>query len=102
MDRILGPASASPLRAHFVDWCKRLYADVRARVAVVPGALLHLWHGEMEHRRYVLRNQQLAAFNFDPKVDIRLSPSGCWEWASDKPELHRWAREYYPSRKEDG
>jgi len=22
---------------------------------------------------------------FDPKADIRISPTGCWEWASDKP-----------------
>jgi len=48
------------------------------------------------------RNRVLAAFGFDPARDIRIGPSGCWEWASRKPELHRWAREYFYFRREDG
>jgi hypothetical protein len=63
---------------------------------------MHLWHGDMEHRRYVLRNQELAAFGFDPAKDLRISATGAWEWNSKKPDLHQWALQYYPSRKEDG
>jgi hypothetical protein len=103
IDRILGPATSdSPLRSHFVAWCRSLYKDVRARVGVTPGTILHLWHGDTENRRYVLRNQELANFNFDPATDLRIGRSGAWEWASDKPDLHRWAIDYYPSRREDG
>jgi hypothetical protein len=100
LDRILGQNTA--LRAHFVAWCRRLYKDVRARVAATPGTILHLWHGDTENRRYVLRNQQLSTFNFDPAADLRVSPGGAWEWSSDKPALHQWAIDYYPTRKEDG
>jgi hypothetical protein len=100
MDRIL--VRNSRHHAHFVAWCRALYKDVRARVGHVPGTLLHLWHGEMDYRRYVLRNQELARFEFDPAADIRVGESGAWEWASEKRELHRWAVEYYPSRREDG
>jgi hypothetical protein len=100
MDRILTRGSAH--HAHFVDWCKRLYADVRARVAHAPGTLLHLWHGDTDHRRYVLRNRELAAFDFDPVADLRVGTGGAWEWNSDKRALHQWAVDYYPSRREDG
>jgi hypothetical protein len=100
MDRILRRGSAH--HANFARWCKAIYPDVRARVGHVSGALLHLWHGETENRRYVLRNQELAAFDFDPERDLRVGPTGAWEWASAKPALHAWAVEYYPSRREDG
>jgi hypothetical protein len=68
----------------------------------VPGTVLHLWHGEVGHRRYVRRNQELAGFGFDPATDLRVGASGCWEWSSDKPGLHQWAREYFGQRLEDG
>jgi hypothetical protein len=100
MDRILGQNSAH--HAHFTAWCRSLYKDVRARVTAAPGTLLHLWHGETDNRRYVLRNQQLASFNFDPELDLRIGQEGPWEWNSDKPALHQWAINYYPARKEDG
>jgi hypothetical protein len=89
-------------RDWFVTWSRRLYPRVRARVGVVPGTVLHLWHGDIGDRRYVRRNQELAAFGFDPATDLRRGASGCWEWASDKPDLHRWASDYFGQRHEDG
>ena len=100
IDRILGDNTRH--RDHFAAWSKRLYADVRAQVRAVPGVLLHLWHGETSNRRYVLRNQELAGFRFDPYTDIRLGAGGCWEWSGGKEELRQWAISYYASRSEDG
>ncbi len=100
VDRIIGAATRH--RDYFVNWCRTVYRRVRARVGFVPGAVLHLWHGEVSDRRYVDRNRELAAFGFDPARDIRVGVTGCWEWASRKPELHRWARAYFGRRREDG
>jgi len=100
IDRILG--SNNLHRAHFSDWCRRMYRNIRASVGCVAGTLLHLWHGDLDHRRYVTRNKELVAMGFDPNLDIHVDGQGCWTWASDKPTLHRWARRYYSRRKEDG
>jgi hypothetical protein len=100
VDRIIGRANRH--RDYFIDWCRALYPRVRARVGYVPGAVLHLWHGEVGDRRYVDRNRELAAFGFDPAADIRGGADGCWEWASRKPGLHRWAADYFGRRREDG
>ncbi|MFM8271115.1 MAG: hypothetical protein ACKODX_02160 [Gemmata sp.] len=100
VDRIIGPANLH--RDCFTQWCKSVYKKVRARVGCVPGSVLHLWHGEVADRRYVDRNRELAEFGFDPVNDIRVGPSGCWEWASNKPALQKWAREYFGQRREDG
>jgi hypothetical protein len=100
VDRIIGPATRH--RGHFAAWSREIYQRVRANVGFVPGSVLHLWHGDVRDRRYVDRNRELAAFNFDPARDITVGASGCWEWNSAKPELHRWAREYFGRRLEDG
>jgi hypothetical protein len=100
VDRIIGVANRH--RGYFIDWCKAVYPRVRARVGFVPGALLHLWHGEVGDRRYVDRNRELAGFGFDPAGDVRVGADGCWEWASRKPDLHRWAAGYFARRREDG
>ena len=100
VDRIIGTANRHC--SYFVAWSKGIYQRVRANVGFVPGSVLHLWHGEVRDRRYVDRNRELAAFGFDPARDIRVGASGCWEWASTKPELHRWARDYFGQRREDG
>jgi hypothetical protein len=97
--RILGPRGAH-LR-FFRAWSKRLYGDVRARVRSVPGRILHFWHGETANRRYVLRNRELAGFDFDPALDVRVDDAGCWAWSSEKPQLHAWATDYFRQRRED-
>ena len=48
------------------------------------------------------RNRELAGFGFDPAADVRIGGDGCWEWASRKPKLHRWAADYFGRRREDG
>jgi hypothetical protein len=88
-------------RAYFRRWAEEVHREVGARVSYVPGRLLHLWHGTIANRRYAERNKELSKMGFDPREDIRISTTGCWEWASDKPELHAWARRYFVERKED-
>lgn len=100
IDRILG--DNNPHRDHFSEWSRRIYKRLRARVGCVRGHLLHLWHGDIDNRRYVKRNKELAALRFDPYRDIHLDNEGCWNWASDKPALHQWAEQYYAGRREDG
>jgi hypothetical protein len=100
VDRIIGAANRH--RGYFADWCRFVYPRVRARVGYVRGAVLHLWHGEVADRRYVDRNRELAGFGFDPAADVRVGESGCWEWTSKKPGLHRWAADYFGRRREDG
>jgi hypothetical protein len=89
-------------RAHFVKWAERAFALVNGSVGFTPGRVLHLWHGNTEQRRYYLRNAQLQSFSFNPEEDLMIDHHGAWKWASNKPALHRWARNFFMSRNEDG
>ncbi len=57
----------------------------------------------MRNRRYGGgRYEGLRRFRFDPYEDIAIDEDGCWRWASDKPQMHQYIKEYFPSRREDG
>jgi hypothetical protein len=88
---------------HLADldrWSRGFYEDVQGKVSYVPGKAFHLWHGSQKDRDYVNRYIGVKNEGYDPATDIRIGSNGCWEWASDKPELHRKVREYFWQRNE--
>jgi hypothetical protein len=81
---------------------KNCYHDlVGERMTYIPGYITHLYHGNLSARNYLKRYQRLRRFKFDPYLDIKLTPHGIWEWASDKPEMHKEVKNYFFERKED-
>jgi hypothetical protein len=105
--RIMGVAT--PLRSHFQQWGEALYGAMTDRrsltigdsLGYVPGAVLHLWHGETANRRYVTRHDQLMRYGFDPVRDLQRGVTGTWEWPQARPELQQWAIDYFDQRQED-
>lgn len=69
-------------------------------VDYLPIDIYHLWHGSVKDRGYHTRDLIFKQFDFDPRKDIKLV-NNCWEWATDKPELHQAIINYFTSRKED-
>jgi hypothetical protein len=88
--------------SHFIRWSELFYRAMRGEIGHVSGSALHLWHGERVDRGYSIRHRQLEGFGFDPEKDLRIGGGACWEWASEKTEMHRWAAQYFAGRKEDG
>ena len=87
---------------HFVAWGRSFHESVRGRVGFIDGNVFHLWHGELENRRYVERHRGFSSFNFDPVSDIAIDGKGVWRWNGPKTEMHRYVRSYFESRREDG
>jgi hypothetical protein len=98
--RIIGERNAHT--AFFERWAGEFARRVSGRIGYTPGTLLHLWHGDIENRRYVDRNRELADMAFDPCADLTVEASGVWAWKRERSELQRWAEAYFHSRKEDG
>jgi hypothetical protein len=94
--------SHGPYRDHFTSWARAVFEEVQGKIAFVEGRLLHLWHGDLETRRYHENNLAFRRFEFDPRRDLRLAPNGCWEWQPDRQELRQWAKDFFPARCEDG
>jgi hypothetical protein len=87
---------------HYLQWARPYYKTVPGRVGYIEGRLFHLWHGGQEDRRYGERHRGLAAYEFDPFIDIMVDPNGCWQWNSGKKELHAFVTRYFTTRNEDG
>ena len=87
--------------AHYRTWAQPYFESVKGQVGVLDGALAHLWHGAIPDRQPRERHLILTHHDFEPRVDIRVNPSGAWEWNSDKPVLHDQVRGYFAARRED-
>lgn len=97
---MIGPSPA--YGRHFVQWAIKARDAVGGKLGVVPGRILHLWHGDLGDRRYALMNKQFMSFGFDPDAHIRVGPDGLWEWSGAPERMRQWARDLFHSRNEDG
>lgn len=96
-------AQMSSIRAnHYLKWALPFNRDVGGLVGCVDGALFHLWHGDLENRRYVERHIDFANFDFDPDSDLVLSNEGCWTWGNGPSALSKFVENYFAHRNEDG
>jgi hypothetical protein len=86
---------------HFMRWRQEIRLRMTRGFGYVPGAIFHLWQGELANRRYAERRDILARHAFDPLQDIEMLPNGTWHWASDKISLHQEVRQYFEERRED-
>jgi len=87
---------------HFITWAIKARDLVGGKLGVVPGNLLHLWHGSLVDRRYGEMNQEFKEFDFDPDRHLRHGENGLWEWNEAPPELRQWASDFFWLRREDG
>ena len=87
---------------HYLAWARPYFESVGGAVSFADYDLFHLWHGEMRDRWYGERHEGLRRFLFDPYEDIAIDENGSWRWASNKPQMHQWVKEYFVSRREDG
>src|SRR5215203_976470 len=87
---------------HYLAWAEPYFESVGGAVSFADNDLFHLWHGEMRDRWYGERHEGLRRFRFDPYEDIAIDENGSWRWASNKPQMHQWVKEYFVSRREDG
>lgn len=89
-------------REHYLAWAARFHRAAQGPISCMDGDVYHLWHGDLADRGGSARHKGLVPFEFDPGADIAITEAGCWRWATDKPDLHRYVRDYFAARKEDG
>lgn len=91
-----------PYLDHFRSWAEVAFAHTQGSLDYVPGAVLHVWHGEGGNRRYMGRNERLADLGYDPSLHLVAPPDGAWSWTEEAgAELRSWTAEYFRDRRED-
>ena len=79
--------------AHFFDWGFPVYKETKGKIGYTNDVIYHIWHGEIEKRDYLESCRVLQVNKFNPNFDLKMNKDLCWEWASDKPDLHRSIKE---------
>lgn len=87
---------------HYLAWARPYFAALAGHVSCIPGRVFHLWHGDLQDRQFMSRQQILTKFDFNPFTDIAFDRNGCWRWSTNKPGLHKAVAQYFQSRNEDG
>jgi len=86
---------------HYLTWANPFYKDVAGRTGWVSGQMRNLWHGSILGRKYEQRHIDFEAYDFDPVQDLEIDVSGCWRWATAKPEMRAFLIDYFFGRNED-
>lgn len=86
---------------HYFKWADDFGRLIKGRVGYTSNLIKSLEHGSVLNRKYKERHNILLKHNFNPAKDIKIGQNLCWEWASDKKELHREVRQYFFDRNED-
>ena len=81
---------------YFWEWAENIFNETQGDVGYVDSDITHLWHGTKQDRNYMGRLNALA--NFDPATDLKTSSVGTWEWATDKPIMHKKIEDYMKGR----
>lgn len=90
------------LKNDILNWREKMYAEIRQSVYYTSGTIEHLYHGDIVNRIYALKCREQCLHDFDPNKDIKLNSYECWEWATQKPKLHNYIKNYFELRNEEG
>lgn len=95
-------SSYRPFFEHQKKWQENVQENIKDGLTYTPGIIYHLWHGAYSHRHYNERRDALKKFDFNPNQDIKIAVNGCWEWSSNKTNLHDYLKTHFYNRNENG
>lgn len=90
----------TPLLNDMMDWAYHKFGVGVYRANYLPLNIYHLFHGAKKNRGYLTREDIVKNHQYDPNTDIRIE-NNVYEWATDKPLLHKDVHDYFGSRQED-
>lgn len=99
--KCLGKMNAA-MQEDFRRWAEPAYAKVLGRIAVLPGDVVHMYHGKRANRQYVERWRPLIDGGFDPSQHICKDSNGLYAWTQEAPrQIVEWVANYFRQRQED-
>jgi hypothetical protein len=86
------------------QWQKLADRWIKHDVGIVPGMILHDYHGDPINRQYTTRGEMLADAKYDPDTDLKYGIDGrirLETWEDRQILLRDRLRVYFRSRNED-
>jgi len=102
VEEVLQPHYAPEYNQLAREWEQRALATVQKSVGMVPGMVIHHWHGPKQQRGYELRPEFLSFTQFNPLRDIKKDSQGLYTLAGTNLALRDSLRLLARIRNEDG
>ncbi len=83
---------------HYLDWGVPVYEDVKKHIGYTDDLVLHLWHGHINSRNYLMKSRCLQRADFNPNKDLVLGDDLCWHWKRENPKLHNAIKNIFKSQ----
>lgn len=99
--RSYDPRLLDNYKHYWLEWQERAELHIQRKVGVVPGTILHHWHGSKQHRRYQDRWKVLIENKFDWMKDLKKDPQGVWALTPRNWQLRDDIIGYFQVRNED-
>ena len=99
--RSMHPALHESYKHYWFEWQRRAEEHIKRKVGIVPGTLLHYWHGSKQFRRYQDRWKILIENNFDWRTDLKKDVQGLWSLTERNWQLRDDLIGYFQVRNED-
>lgn len=97
----LVPALSDNYKNWCMEWQNRAEQHIKRNIGVMPGTILHSFHGDKKLRSYGDRWKFLIDAKFDPAVDILKDHQGLWQLSGNNQKLRDGIRAYSKMRNED-
>ncbi len=82
-------------------WVKNMYERTNSNIYFTQGQILHLWHGQIDNRKYHSRLFLFKRAGFNPNKDIKIDNQGLYSWTENNKKFRKTVRAYFYARKED-
>jgi hypothetical protein len=92
----MGQSIGTEHQPHYQDWARSVPSSI---IGYVNQSIYHLWHGDLENRRYHERQEILHRHKFNPDLDLKINHHGAWEWSGVGDRLRRDVADYFYQRR---
>lgn len=86
---------------HLRRWQDRAQHAIKRNVGVVPGLMLHSWHGKRKDRGYGIRDEILTRWQYNPDDDLQRDWQGLYRLSHHGLRMRDDIRRYARDRNED-
>ncbi len=98
LDKLFTRRLFSPAHRQSIQSWQAETFQTDTRLGYAGNQIVHLWHGEIEKRKYMERHAILAGHNYDPSCDLDTSQSGALTLKNDRTKIRQEIADYLFSR----
>jgi hypothetical protein len=97
-EKDLNKKTTSKSKKSWIEY-KEKFKDIK--YSYIDGLIIHYWHGDLKHRKYLQRTEILKNLDYNPEEDISYDEDGVIQFTEKGKRFELPIKEYFQYRKEN-